>query len=326
MPAAITILPNLERAAARSTDTRLGLRRWLAALLGAVIALGLQSAGLKSLPYASCVLEYTAFANEPAPKGSIFRLGSVSWDMAAYSRDPKLEPFRSFYRANCGATTGIMAAICVSDVFAKRFPFGWDSDDFCDRAYDPVASLAVHLAGHAGHCVQRSALLASVLLASGISARVVQVLGYRQGHTIVEVWTAKGWLLFDPSTGSVTGSKSFPLSSLALLQSPGFIRTYPVGMAPFQPPSFSSFYASFGPAADAHFFYPEPWLYLRTGPRFSHWPFRGRYVTPEHLTWRYGLGQRCYLAGIAISFSAAFVYAAMSIRSLWLLNRWRISS
>jgi len=33
--------------------------------------------------------------------------------------------------------------------------------------------------------------------------------------------------------------------------------------------------------------YPEPWLYTRTGPRFSFWPFRGRFIQVGTYAWRF---------------------------------------
>ena len=176
--------------------------------------------------------------------------------------------------------------------------------------------------------MQRSGLLAAVLLSNGIPARVVQLWGDSQGHTIVEIWTAEqGWILFDPSTGCVIGGKiggkAAAFSASALLRSSGPIKVYPVGLASFRPSNLAAFYESFGPATDLHLLYPEPWLYLRTGQRFSSWPFRGRYTSPENLTWRYGLGQRCYVIGILFSFLAALVSAVMSARAVWRFSHTR---
>lgn len=303
-----------------------GVKGWCLALILTIFLMGLQGLGLKSLPYASDVLEHIFerpdSSSQPAPEGSGFQLGSLRWDVHAYSQDPKLQPLRSFYHTNCAARSGISAAVCISDVFAKTFPFGAARHDFCDRTYDPAAVLSFHLSGNPAHCMQRSALLAAVLLSAGIPARVVQILGDRQGHTLVEVWErAQGWIFFDPSTGCVIGRKGAVSSSLAMLRSSRFITAYVIGVASFHPANLASFYEGLGPTTNIRLFYPEPWLYLRTGLRFSVWPFRGRYVTPENLSWRFGLGQRSYEVGIVLLFLIALVCAAAIISAVWLRRK-----
>src|SRR5262249_35764448 len=60
-------------------------------------------------------------------------------------------------------------------------------------------------------------------------------------------------------------------------------------------------------------FYPEPWLYLRTGPRVAPWPFRGAFA-------RLGSGPLDFgrilalRVGIAASFSLAVAFLLSAVR------------
>src|SRR5258708_6425267 len=96
---------------------------YLHAALVSTLLMVLQLILLAAVPYSSCLLAKApvkAVLDRPRPN---FRLGSVEWHVSLYARDPRLEPLRAYFRANCGRKTGAAAAIALSDKFASQFPF-----------------------------------------------------------------------------------------------------------------------------------------------------------------------------------------------------------
>jgi hypothetical protein len=236
---------------------------------------------LKVLPYSS-VRVAGADAKEairrPEPN---FSIGPLHWSVRDLSVAPELEPFREAMHASCGERKGLAAAECASQVLTERVPVGSPSTEFVRSDFNPVAHFKEHMAGAPGHCLTRSAILATELLSVGIPARVVQfVPAEEKGHTLVEVWDdQEGWTVVDPSTsGILVGSKSPADSAVELLADPSMAEWR--GYGPASKLGFE------GPAETVHFrallqgnvLYPEPWLYLRVGERAAPWPFRGEYA------------------------------------------------
>jgi hypothetical protein len=63
--------------------------------------------------------------------------------------------------------------------------------------------------------------------------------------------------------------------------------------------------AAYYQSADAsifrgHLMYPEPWLYLRTGPRISRWPFHGGFAHVGPWQWELGPAQVVLRDGILL--------------------------
>ena len=162
--------------------------------------------------------------------------------------------------------------------------------------------------------------MAATLLSAGLPARVIQFM-YKNdgGHTLLEVHDARrGWLLLDPSTGSLIGTHKGPASAAALLRYPGALQVWPRGKASLQEAVPGSLYKGItGSLLQGHIVYPEPWLYLRTGTRHSFWPFRGAYTVAGTPTWHFGQGQRaCQLA--VLSFG---LLALLSAGNAWRAGR-----
>jgi hypothetical protein len=212
------------------------------------------------------------------PDATGFSLGPLFWDMRSYATDPKLEPFRAFLRARCPGDRGVEAALCLSTVFATAFAQGPPTHEFVDAAYDPIADLDAHMAGAPGHCVTRSGLVTGILLASSIPARQVQLsVTTTLGHNLLEVWDEKwGWVAVDPTFGRMLMRQSSPQPIVKVLESGNeWVRVQESAVA-------IGFYADL----DAHrsqgdaplIALPEPWLYLRSGPRAASWPFRGLFL------------------------------------------------
>jgi len=136
------------------------------------------------------------------------------------------------------------------------------------------------MAGAPGHCLTRSAILATELLSVGIPARVVQMVPARaKGHTLVEVWDdAMGWTVVDPSTGGYVTGAARRGSAVELLVDPAVIEWRPFGSAPVSTAASEAYRHHFQSLLAGNLLYPEPWLYLRLGKRAAPWPFRGQYA------------------------------------------------
>jgi hypothetical protein len=259
---------------------------------------------LKVAPYAtSHLVRVPEEDTVPAPTPD-FYVGDIAWHVRTYATDPELEPFRAYYRANSRGASGLLAARRLSDSMAEQFPFGPQQDDFHSRAYDPVESLRVHSEGAPGHCIARAGLLSTTMLAAGIPARIVQFVPPRgKGHNVVEVWDEKhGWVLWDPLHGGRLEGSAGPVSAVTAARSPSDVKWVQVGVsaAPDDDPVRLYFRPSYGYLHGA-VIYPEPWLYLRAGPREAPWPFRASFAYTGPQLWRIGPLQAFLRAGLVVS-------------------------
>lgn len=232
------------------------------------------------------------------PDANGFVLDGLHFDRHAISTDPHLEPLRQFFKKTCPAKTGLDAAVCISDEFARVFPFGAANHEFVDPQYDPVADLQAHVAGEAGHCVTRSGLAAAILLASGINARQVQI-AWGGGHSIFEVYDDRyGWVMFDPTYGLTYGDPADPLS-ISEAVGRGRLQWTRVGLA-------SEGRVPDLPIEVPEALYPDPWLYTRSGRRAASWPFRNHFVHVGGVSLTHGLRQEvaraCFVGFGALTF------------------------
>ena len=237
----------------------------------------------RTLPYASFLIANTDTTEATSDPNHGFSIGSVRWDVEQFSSAPGLAPFRRYFFATCVGQTGTQAALCLSRAFDHAFPAGIPKHEFFERNFNPAANFEAHLAGQPGHCVNRSAMLATTLLSVGIPARVVSFTprtGWG-GHTLVEVWADSGWKSVDPTEVGLVGSIR-PGSAAEMKQLTGSLRLLNEDGSVRQSP-----YLLSESIADGELVYPEPWLYTRTGTRFSYWPFRGRVIQVGMYGWRF---------------------------------------
>jgi Transglutaminase-like superfamily len=292
-----------------------GLLFRLAALAALIAVVGI--AFYFQLPYRSGWITQTTLDEVGAAPTPDFKLGSVEWTVSGYATDPALAPFRSAFQATCGNRRGIPAAICISDTMARRFPYGSPSTEFTDRSFDPVAHLSQHATGEPGHCMNRVAIMAAELLSVGIPARVTQLLPmHGPGHNVVEVWDeGNGWVVVDPTYGTVLGDGRRPIGAVVLRGAPEHVPWHTLAEAPAPKNSFEDGRRN-GPDTRLYkgqLFYPEPWLYLRTGERVGRWPFRGAFARLS--TGRLDVGRILFLrAAIAVSFVVAVVLLLSALR------------
>jgi hypothetical protein len=256
------------------------------------------------LPYRTAQLTAVGESSAaPAADGS-FHVGPMTWDVPRYAREPALEPLRAFFRAHCAGRSGFAAATCVSDAFAMSFGKGAPAHEFVDASYDPVVDLDAHLHGEVGHCVTRSGLVSAVLLAVGIPAKVVQILGASgSGHTVMSVWDAqRGWLVYDPSFGGLVGVGGKPSNVTGLVDTPEDLSMLPAGKVPGGGnPGDEAFYERLeGPGLTV--LLPEPWLYMRVGEHRAHAPLRGEFAVCGAFNWRTGPAQSLARGTFAASF------------------------
>ncbi len=235
---------------------------------------------LKTLPYSSVRLmpvEASEATRRPTPD---FTLGPLTWPVGEFAATPALRPFRDSMRATCGQAKGVAAAECATTALSERSPLGNPASEFVNVDFDPVAHLERHMAGAPGHCLTRSAILATQLLAVGIPARVVQMIPARaKGHTLVEVWDdTKGWTVVDPSTGGFVSGTGPRGSAGELLADPASVQWKPFGSAPVSAAESEAKKRHFQTLLGGNLLYPEPWLYLRQGERVAPWPLRGHYA------------------------------------------------
>jgi len=237
----------------------------------------------KALPYASSLMTNTDYSLPASDPSRGFSIGSVRWDLELYSRAPALAPFRRYFFGRCGGRTRIQAALCLSQAFDHAFPMGSPKHEFLERNFDPVTDFEAHLSGQPGHCVNRSSMLATTLLSVGIPARVVSFTPRSglKGHTLVEVWAGADWMAVDPTEVGLIGSIR-PSSAAEIKRMSGSLRLFDVDGNVRQDP-----YPMSESIASGELVYPEPWLYTRTGPRFSFWPFRGEFIQVGRYSWRF---------------------------------------
>lgn len=239
---------------------------------------------MKILPYSTFLVGDAAAVTAEPNQVRAFAIGSVRWEVEQFSRAESLTPFRRYFFEKCGGQAGTQAALCLSEAFAKAFPNGQPQHEFLELHFDPVQHFEAHLSGEPGHCVNRSAMLATTLLSVGIPARVVSFVpksGWR-GHTLVEVWTGDGWTLVDPTVLGLVGSVR-PASATEIKSAKGPLHLFSAdgSVQQYYPAALS------GAVARGEVMYPEPWLYTRTGPTFSFWPFRGRFTQVGIYGWRF---------------------------------------
>jgi hypothetical protein len=286
----------------RSTRWRFTLWRGAAA---SFLLLASQLAALKALPYASSLIEEAEPSRDDPRPTPDFTLGSLRWDVSAYKTDPKLEPFREYFRAKCPDKTGLSAARCIAQQFVDQLHWGQPTHEFLASRYDPAEDFREHLKGASGHCVSRAGFLAAILLSVGIPARVVQLVprqGSAGGHNLVEVWdAAEGWVLVDPSYGDLVYNGGGYCSALDALNRPTTIRWRGTRTANLASDPVAYYESQDFPLRDGVLMYPEPWLYLRTGPRAAPWPFRGKFALVGKQTWRFGPAQTLLYCGTLLS-------------------------
>jgi hypothetical protein len=268
--------------------------------LGLVVLAFLLLPLLKALPYSSCRLISVSQEELRRPPTPDFSVGPLSWPVSRLKSEPTLAPFRESLHAACGDATGVEAATCAAEALARRSPFGQPSTEFVDRDFDPLKHFKQHMAGEPGHCLTRSAIVATELLAAGIPARVVQLVPRRgQGHTVVGVWAAaSGWTLVDPTYGGIISGPQDESSSADLLENPGRATWRPLRSRLFVPSTTEGRQRFVRRALRGNLVYPEPWLYLRLGKKLAPWPFRGKYVHTGPTILALGPAQGILLWGI----------------------------
>jgi len=277
---------------------------WLWAL-GAVLGILVSAACLWALPARSSqFMRLDVPSNEPAPTPTGFTFGPLVWDMRLYENDPALEPLRTYFRAECGESRGLEAALCLANRFMTLFPFGPPKHEFLDSKYDLISDFEAHVHGEPGHCVTRSGLITAILLANAIPARQLQVLlTNRLGHNVLEVWDGpSGWIVVDPSFGRIAIDQgAHPTSLVEAMFGPDN------GWKRFAKVDDNHFYATLvamrSRGSVPEVIIPEPWLYMRTGNRLASWPFRGLFVH---------MGSTHYLVGPA-QFVLRFVASVLAL-------------
>jgi hypothetical protein len=256
----------------------------LVSLAGALALLLL----LKAMPYSSVRLGPVEASETTAAPTPDFAMGPLQWRVGALAASPSLEPFRTAMRAACADARGLRAAACATRVLRERFPDGAPSDEFVTTGFDPVTHFARHMSGEPGHCLTRSAILATELLSVGIPARVVQMVPARvKGHTLVEVWDEElGWTVVDPSTNGYVTARGGTAAAADLLMDPARVEWRPFDTASATDAEAREHGRYFETLLTGNILYPEPWLYLREGDRVASWPLRGHYarVGPPYLT------------------------------------------
>jgi hypothetical protein len=321
---ALDSLTRSEGARALPGDTTKGLPRaaarrtlLLSSLLTAVVSCGL-SAYYLTLTNRSSWFTRSSVAEAMTSPAPGFRLGSIDWDVAAYARDTRLQPFRDEFRKRCGTRLGVEAGICVSSAMAAQFPHGLPPTEFIDRDFDPASHLSLHMSGRPGHCMNRSAIMAGELLSVGIPARVAQLRPTEgPGHTVVEVWDERyaAWVVVDPTYGAVLGDLSGPASAVGMMRAPETARWYTLSDAP--PPSSQEEERRNGPEVRlfrGRLLYPEPWLYTRTGSKNAPGPFRGTFACIGNGALECGESHLALRLGIVFSALASITLGASSLR------------
>lgn len=228
----------------------------------------------------------TVTAEEAIRPPTLDKLGGTSWSPSTYVSEPSLAPFALLRNQHCPGRSTFDTVVCLSNLLAARFAHGLPHKDVFDVRYDPAGVLQRHLAGEPGHCVTRSGIIATALLASGTPARLVQVQWFLpaagiEGHNALEFWDdQRGWTMFDPTFGGYfevsNGARSLAAVALAGLTATWHqAATVPAGLIVDRDAMSSSPVS----VADIGFVsYVEPWLYTRVGPHIAPPPFNGTFV------------------------------------------------
>ncbi len=278
-------------------------RRPLLVFLAFALALSMLAVA-KTLPYASSLMSSADIAITASDPSHGFSIGPVRWETGQFSRASVLAPFRRYFAEKCAGQTGAGAAMCLSKAFDRAFPAGMPKHEFLERYFDPVSNFEAHILGQPGHCLSRSAMLATTLLSVGIPARVVSFTprsGWG-GHTLVEVWDGADWIAVDPTEVGLVGSVR-PSSATGMKQTSAPLRLFDTDGSIRQDP-----YLLSSSVESGELVYPEPWLYTRTGPRFSFWPFRGKFIQVGIYRWRFGTPLLLCRVGLLISVMAGLYF------------------
>ena len=294
---------------------RLGLLSLFAVLLVADVLT------LQRLDYSKGWLDRTSVAEELHPADPL-RLGKLSWDPHIYANSPQLGPFLALVRDHCPSLRPIETTRCLSNFLAARFSQGAPRHDLFDEAFVPIDDLNRHLAGEPGHCVSRSGIIATAMLAAGMPARVVQLRPLADtGHNALEVYDPEfGWIFFDPSFGGELKSSDGRFSAVALLASEGRPQWIQSAKRPDLtsglPSDWKGLYAGATPQIlRGHLIYPEPWLYTRVGPRLAPAPFRARFHVVGPRSLRLAFGRMFLHGGIVLTAMALLVLTAQTALS-----------
>lgn len=281
---------------------------WLALSFGGAVAAASLLWVLAALPYSTSLITDVPIDEAGRRSSSEMRLGPVTVDLGQLANSPSLEPFRREFAERCGGRSGIAAALCLSDSMARAFPHGGPRTEFVLPEFEPVVHLKEHMQGAPGYCLTRSTILVSCLLSAGIPSRVIQLVPERRnGHTVAEVWDGgSGWVLIDPSYGTVLEVRGRPAAAAALLRDPTGARWAQKGISVL-PDQAVPWLWSAAETRSLHLFYPEPWLYLRAGRRSASWPYRARFLHVGRPDLRLGLGQRLLPWAIAACLASTLV-------------------
>jgi hypothetical protein len=280
------------------------------------LALFASAAGLlilRELPYSTAritAVEAVELRRAPTPD---FTVGPLTWRVSALQEDAALGPFRDAMRGACGDSRGLAAAACATRILHDRVPPGDPSTEYVDRHFDPIAHFHRHMGGEPGHCLTRSAILASELLSVGIPSRVIQMVpSSEDGHTLVEVWDdSLGWVVVDPSTDGYVVSARGPALAIDLLTNRENLEWKAFDHISPSPSEIESMRLYFRHILSGSLLYPEPWLYLRLGPRVGSWPTRGQYVRAGPMRLTLGPIQHALVVAIPLLglLGAALVFA-----------------
>jgi hypothetical protein len=289
----------------RPSTTLPSARPWPRLLPVILAGLGLaQVLALRSLGYSQTWLTSVKVADATSPRDPM-ELGGLRWDPAPYIAAPALAPLRALVQQRCPHLGPTQTATCLADVFAQRFAHGAPPFEFFGADYSPAAALTAHLAGTPGHCVTRSGLIAAALLASGVPARVVQLLpANRHGHNVVEIWEpARGWTLLDPTYRMQVESAGGPSAAAAVAAPQTAQWRVNDAIRPVQQLedlSTDQAVARSRALIDDYVLYPDPWLYTRVGHKSVPQPFRGRFVMVGARSLTVGFGQPLLQGGILL--------------------------
>jgi hypothetical protein len=258
---------------------------------------------LRSLPYSKAFL-VSKTVKEALSQRDPLTLSDLHWYPGPYLYARSLEPMRVVVRTYCSDLAPFETATCLANFFARRFHHGTPKHEFFDSDYNPAENLSNHLAGEPGHCVTRSGLLATTLLAVGIPARVVQIvpLDGSGGHNVLEIWDPKrGWLMMDPTYGGSLEVDNIRTSAIVVptesvnprwRKEAVLHKVMGVNSADAQ-----RFYNE-QRLMSSNIVYPEPWLYTRVGESVAPRLFQGKFVSIGSTSLRIGLGQRLLQSGI----------------------------
>jgi hypothetical protein len=300
---------------------RLRLRRELARLwrrkvfLVALVMLGAEILLLARLHYSKAWLQQVSLEQALAPQDPLV-LGGLSWHPEQYLGNPRLAPFADLVRRHCSGLGPLETTRCLSDLLAARFPHGSPTEELFDPGFSPTAQLKRHLEGEPGHCVTRSGIIATALLASGIPGRMVQLIGEGKGHNAVEVFDRdKGWIFFDPTYGGEFAETRDGRSAPALRKAGGglpWIQSSVLPVAVAGAPAVGQLGYS-GTSRDlltGSLVYPEPWLYTRVGSKLAPSPFQATFLVVGERSWQLAFGRRV-LYGIILLTLALLVFASL---------------